>query len=241
LLAQLGDELETFEPHMRDVTLRAGQVLNEPGQAVRDVFFLQSGIVSHLVVFADGTEIECALVGREGAVGVFSALGLRDAFTRDVCHLQTQARCLSSLRLQEAIAHSETIHEVFDRYCACKASNAVRNGACNAVHPIEQRLCRWLLTCSDILEQTDIALPQDVFANMLGVQRTSVNPILQRLQGDGLVELGRSRVTLLNRDRLMARTCECYAAMKRIEAQNCGTAAALHLRSSSRNLPHAPA
>jgi hypothetical protein len=97
-------------------------------------------------------------------------------------------------------------------------SYAIRNGACNARHPVEQRLCRWLLTCSDVLEEPEIRLPQDVFAKMLGVQRTSVNPILQRLRADGLIELGRSRLILKDRAGLIGRTCECYAAM--VSAEN---------------------
>jgi hypothetical protein len=96
-------------------------------------------------------------------------------------------------------------------------SYAIRNGACNARHPVEQRLCRWLLTCSDVLEEPEIRLPQDVFAKMLGVQRTSVNPILQRLRADGLIELGRSRLILTDRTGLSGRACECYETMSSAE------------------------
>jgi hypothetical protein len=90
---------------------------------------------------------------------------------------------------------------------------AIRNGACNARHPIEQRLCRWLLLCCDVLGQDEIALPQDVFAKMLGVQRSSVSPILQKLRLLGLISLERARLRVLSRERLLARACECYAAM----------------------------
>jgi CRP-like cAMP-binding protein len=177
------------------------------------VYFLHSGVVSKLTVFEDGTEIECALVGREGAVGALSALGLVTAVTRDICHLQVNASVCDVARLQDAVRASPTIHAALDRYCAWKMSYAIRNGACNARHPVEQRLCRWLLTCSDVLEETEIRLPQDVFAKMLGVQRTSVNPILQRLRAEGLIELARSRLILRDRPGLMDRTCECYEAM----------------------------
>jgi len=212
-LASFGPDVELIRPHLREVTLAAGQVLCEPGDRIRKVYFLHSGVVSKLTVFEDGTEIECALVGREGAVGALSALGLQWAVTRDICHLRVQAHVCDAARLQDAARASETIHAALDRYCAWKMSYAIRNGACNARHPVEQRLCRWLLTCSDVLEEPEIRLPQDVFAKMLGVQRTSVNPILQRLRADGLIELGRSRLTLKDRQGLIARTCECYEAM----------------------------
>src|SRR5262249_54772008 len=152
----------------------------EPGEQIRNVYFLESGAVSKLTVFEDGTEIECALIGRDGVIGALSALNLRTALTRDVCHLSCKAWRMDAERLAEASRRSETIHDALDRYCAWKMSCAIRNGACNARHPIEQRLCRWLLLCCDVLGQDEIALPQDVFAKMLGVQRSSVSPILQK-------------------------------------------------------------
>ena len=212
-LASFGPDIELLRPHLREVTLAAGQVLCEPGDRIRKVYFLHSGVVSKLTVFEDGAEIECALVGREGAVGALSALGLRTAVTRDVCHMRVQAHVCDAARLHDAAQESKVIHDSLDRYCAWKMSYAIRGGACNARHPVEQRLCRWLLACSDVLEETEIRLPQDVFAKMLVVQRTSVNPILQRLRADGLIELGRSRLILKDRPGLIARTCECYEAM----------------------------
>ena len=213
-LAAFGPEIALIRPHLREVTLCAGQVLCEPGERIHNVYFLHDGVVSKLAVFEDGSEIECALVGREGAVGAMSALGLRTSVTRDVCHLHVRAQVIDAARLFEAARQSEVIHDALDRYCAWKMSYAIRSGACNARHPVEPRLCRWLLTCSDVLEENEIRLPQDVFAKMLGVQRTSVNPILQRLRQEGLIDLGRSRLILLDRGGLRERACECYDAMR---------------------------
>ena len=147
---------------------------------------------------------ECALIGREGAVGAASVLGLRRAVTRDVCHVEARASRLEARRLIEACSASPRIQEVIDQYMARKLCTAIRNGACNACHSVEQRLSRWLLTCSDVLESDEIALSQDVFAKMLGVQRTSVNPTLRALQAGGAVALARSRVAI--RDRSGAET-----------------------------------
>jgi CRP-like cAMP-binding protein len=216
-LASFGPDVEIIRPHLREVTLAAGQILCEPGERIHRVYFLNSGIVSKLTVFEDGAEIECAVVGREGAVGAMSALGLRTAVTRDVCHMRVTAQVCDVARLREAARASETIHAALDRYCAWKMSYAIRNGACNARHAVEQRLCRWLLTCSDVLEEPEIRLPQDVFAKMLGVQRTSVNPILQRLRAEGLIELSRSRLIVRDRAGLIDRACECYDAMASAE------------------------
>lgn len=216
-LSHFGQDLDLIAPRLRRVTLGAGQVLNEPGEPIRRVYFLEGGVASKLTVFQDGTEIESALIGRKGAVGAMAALGLRTAATRDICHMRVSALALDVAELAELVRRSEEIHGVLDRYCTLKTSHAIRSGACNACHPIGQRLCRWLLTCSDVLESRDIRLPQDLFAKMLGVQRTSVNPILRRLSAQGLIELGRARVTLLSRGGLEAQACECYHHIRELE------------------------
>lgn len=215
VLAAIGEDLDLVRPHLGEVTLKAGQVLCEPGEAIRYVWFLHSGAVSKLLIFEDGSEIECALVGREGAVGAAAVLGLRRAVTRDVCHVAARASRLETPRLIQACSASPRIQEVVEQYMARKLCAAMRNGACNARHSVEQRLSRWLLTCSDVLESDEIALPQDVFAKMLGVQRTSVNPTLRALQAAGAVALARSRVSIRDRGILSWHACECYQAMRR--------------------------
>ena len=213
-LASLGNELELIRPFLRESTLRPGQVLCEPGDTISTVYFLHDGLVSKLAVFEDGTEIECALIGRDGAIGATSAIGMRTAITRDVCHLTAHTACIDAAVLERAARGCERIHQAIDDYCAWKMSYIIRNGACNARHSVEQRLCRWLLTCSDVLERRQIDLRQDIFAKMLGVQRSSVNPILQRLQADGLIEIGRGRLIIMRRPALIDRACECYPAMR---------------------------
>jgi CRP-like cAMP-binding protein len=213
-LASLGDEVELIRPHLRESVLRPGQVLCEPGDAISTVYFLHEGLVSKLTVFEDGTEIECALIGRDGAIGATSAIGMKTAITRDVCHLRAVTSCIDAPLLERAARASERIHQAIDDYCAWKMSYIIHNGACNARHTVEQRLCRWLLTCSDVLERRQIDLRQDIFAKMLGVQRSSVNPILQRLQADGLIQIGRGRLILMQRAALIDRACECYPVMR---------------------------
>ena len=218
VLAAIGEDRDLIHPHLREVTLKAGQVLCEPGDPIRHVWFLHSGAVSKLIAFEDGSEIECALIGREGAVGAASVLGLRRSVTRDVCHVEARAWRIEAARLVDACSASPRMKEVIEQYMARKLCTAIRNGACNASHSVEQRLSRWLLTCSDVLASDEIALSQDVFAKMLGVQRTSVNPTLRALQAAGGVALSRSRVTIRDRAVLNRHACECYQAMRRDEA-----------------------
>lgn len=214
VLAAIGEDCDLVRPYLREVILKAGQVLCEPGEPIRHVWFLRSGAVSKLVTFKDGSEIECALIGREGAIGAASVLGQHEAVTRDVCHVQAHASRLETQQLLAACSAAPHIQEIIEQYMARKLCTAIRNGACNACHSVEQRLSRWLLTCSDVLESDEIALPQDVFAKMLGVQRTSVNPTLRALQAAGAVALARSRVVIRDRSILGARACECYQTIR---------------------------
>ena len=218
LLAAFGEDLAMVRPKLRPITLEAGHVLAEPGEPFHNAYFVQRGVVSKLIVFEDGSEIESALVGREGAIGVTSALGVRNAMTRDICHVEVRALAIDCRALAQAAHASERIRTAIESYSLWVTTCAVRNGACNARHAVEQRLCRWLLTCSDVLQEDEIRLPQEVFAKMLGVQRTSVNPILQRLRAAGLIDLSRSRLTLSDRPGLIRHACECYDAMRGVQA-----------------------
>jgi CRP-like cAMP-binding protein len=102
---------------------------------------------------------------------------------------------------------------------------ALRNGACNARHSVDQRLARWLLTCADAIGSEAIPVSQDALAKLLGVQRTSINPALQRLKAANLINLSRSRVLLQHRAGLEAKSCECYQALRLTEQQILGRSA----------------
>jgi len=214
LLKVMGRDIERLRPYFQEQLLHAGEVLCEQGEEVRFVYFLHNGVVSKLTTFSDGLEIEAALVGREGAVGATAAIGLPHSSTRDVCHMRSHATRVPAARLREACLASPHIHDVVVRYALWKLTSAIRNGACNACHSVQERLCRWLLSCCDVLETCEIALSQEVFAKMLGVQRSSINPILQELKAEGALGIGRSRITVLDTAVLLDWSCECYAAMR---------------------------
>jgi CRP-like cAMP-binding protein len=214
LLRALGRDVERLRPYFSEQVLLAGQVLCEPGEEVRFVYFLHDGVVSKLSAFSDGLEIESALIGREGAVGAIAAIGPPHSVTRDVCHLKAHATRVPVARLREACRAAPHMNDVVVRYALWKLSWAIRSGACNACHSVQNRLCRWLLNCCDVLESREIGLSQEVFAKMLGAQRSSISPILQELKADGALTIGRSRITVRDRAVLLDRACECYAALR---------------------------
>jgi hypothetical protein len=194
--------------------LRAEQVLNEPGEEVRNVYFLEEGLVSKFAVFGNGQEVEAVMLGREGALGGWAPPPWL-ALTRDVSLFEAQAWIMPRRRLEWACQHSPRIRLAMQDSCHRQAAYAIRVGACNALHGIEQRLSRWLLSCSALISRSEIALGQEVFAKVLGVQRSSINATLQRLQSDGCITLGRSRLTIVDGDGLKRRACECLSALDR--------------------------
>ncbi len=189
-------------------------MLNEPGDEIRNIYFLAGGVVSKFAVFDDGHEVECVLVGRNSAIGTLAALGFNTGLTRDVCIFDTQAWSLPRSRLVWACKTSPRIARAVAHSCRTQMTYAIRVGACNALHGVEQRLSRWLLSCCALLQAPEIALGQELLAKVLGVQRSSVNPMLQRFQADGLIALGRSRVTIVDAAGLRRRVCECFGALE---------------------------
>ena len=213
VLREFGPDLDLIRGDLVRTRLCAGQVLNEPEEEIRNVYFLAEGVVSKLGVFENGQEVECVLAGRDSAIGCLSAIGLTTALTRDVNIFDAQAWSIPSKRLGWACRQSPLIARAVTKCGQAQMRYAIRVGACSALHGIEQRLARWLLTCSSLLERPDLGLRQELFAKVLGAQRSSVSPMLQRFQSDGLIELGRLRLTIVDREGLKRRACECYAAL----------------------------
>jgi len=207
VLRAFGPDVELVRADLIRGRLEGGQVLNEPGEEIRNVFFPIEGVVSKFAVFESGQEVECVLTGRNSAVGAFAAMGVVSALTRDVSVMEADGLSLPRARLEWACRNSTLIASAVARCCEAQMTYAIRIGACNAVHGIEQRLSRWLLCCSSLLSRNDIHLRQEVFARVLGVQRSSINPMLQRFQSDGLIELGRSRLSIVDPAGLRRRAC----------------------------------
>jgi len=224
ILRDFGPDLDLIRNDLVATRIRAGQVLSEPGEEIRNVYFLAEGVVSKFTVFETGQEVECVLAGRNSAVGGLSALGFATALTRNISIFDAQAWSIPRQRLAWACRESPRIAGVVSRCGQEQMRYAIRVGACNALHGIEQRLSRWLLSCSSLLDRRDIGLAQELFAKVLGAQRSSINPMLQRFQADGLISLGRSRLTIIDREGLQRRACECYAALELHEPSRGGAA-----------------
>jgi CRP-like cAMP-binding protein len=202
-------------PHLRTVPLVQGQVLQEQETRVEQVYFPLSGVVSLISVMQGGEVVETATIGREGAVGAFGGLGPWNAFSRAVVRLPGTAAVMSVAHFQAAVGQSDRIRNLILRYKEALLAQVQQTAACNALHPLEARLARWLLQTLDRTEDPKLPLTQDFMAQMLAVRRTTVTLIAGQLQEAGLISYRRGLVVVLDRPRLEEAACECYRTIRR--------------------------
>ena len=208
-------ERSILEPMMSAVILNRGDVLFDAGEDVTQTYFPGPGVVATLVVtMSDGRAVEAATIGREGAVGGIVSAGNKPAFARAVVQIGGTALRMETLQLEAAKERSSAIRDLFSRYADTLLAQTMQSVACNALHPIDARLCRWLLTTHDRVDSDEIALTQEYLAEMLGVQRTTVSGVARVLQERGLIAYSRGRMVILDRPALEQCACECYAVVQ---------------------------
>lgn len=211
LLAALPrDHFELLVPHLATVSLVQGVALSEPGDEITDVFFPHDGMLSLLAVMRDGKAIETATVGCEGVVGAMAGLGLYKSMVRVVVQLPMTGCKITAAHFRKVVQKSDVIRDLCIDYNEVLLSQARVTAACNALHPIEARFCRWLLQSADRAGGDKIGLTQEFLAEMLGVRRTSVTEIASKIQAQGLISYSRGMITILDRKGLEKRSCECF-------------------------------
>lgn len=204
-----------IEPLMTSVLLNRGDVLFDAGEDVTHSYFPGPGVVASLVIdMADGRAVEAATIGREGAVGGIVSAGNKPAFARAVVQIGGLALRMDTAALEAAKERSSAIRDLFSRYADTLLAQTMQSVACNALHALDARLCRWLLTTHDRVDSDEISLTQEYLAEMLGVQRTTVSGVARHLQERGLIAYSRGRVVILDRNGLEACACDCYAAVQ---------------------------
>jgi len=216
LLASLAPEdLAALSQDLTAVTLEKGALLYEPGDEIDLIYFPHNAVVSLMTLMQSGEAIESATIGREGAVG-FSAGGFpRRSLSRIIVQVAGTASKIPAVRLRAVCQRSEGLRLLIDRHAEALFAHAIQSVACNALHSVEARFCRWLLCCHDRIDADRVGLTQEFLADMLGVQRTTVTVVARTLQAAGLIRYSRGVVDILDRAGLEAITCECYGAVRR--------------------------
>jgi CRP-like cAMP-binding protein len=171
-------------------------------------------MVSVVAVMRDGAMVETMAVGRAGVIGAMAALGSRRVSGRAVVQLPGAAARLPSAQFHAAVKQNEAIHDLVMRYNDLLIAQVQQSVACNALHPLEARLCRWLLQSHDCVGGDTVALTQELMGQMLGVRRTSVTLTARLLQADGMIRYRRGQIQIVDRAKLEETACECYAAVR---------------------------
>jgi CRP-like cAMP-binding protein len=202
-------------PHLQVVSLTQGKVLQEQEARVEQVYFPLSGVVSLISVMEGGDVVDTATVGREGAIGAFGGLGPWNAFSRAVVRLPGAAVVISVAHFQAAVGQSERIRNLILRYKEALLAQVQQTAACNALHPLEARLARWLLQTLDRADDPNLPLTQEFISQMLAVRRTTVTVVAGKLQQAGLIRYHRGRIEIIDRPKLEEAACECYGTIRR--------------------------
>ncbi len=214
LLASLPrDHFDRLLPHLSSVPLQQGVVLFEAGDEVDQIYFPHYGMLSLLAVLRDGKAIETATVGREGVVGAMAGLGLYKSLVRVVVQMPMACTRIAATHFRTVAARSDPVRNLCIRYNEVLLSQARVTAACNALHPIEARFCRWLLQSADRAASDTIGLTQEFLAEMLGVRRTSVTEVASKVQATGAITYSRGVIKILDRPALMRMSCECYETL----------------------------
>ena len=216
LLAALpAADYERLLPHLELVPLPLGWAVYESGDAQGYVYFPTNSIVSLLYVMEDGSSAEIAVVGHEGVVGIALFMGGETTPSRAVVQSAGYGYRLRASVLKTEFGQAGELQHLLLRYTQALITQMAQTAVCNRHHALEQQLCRWLLLSLDRLPSSELVMTQQLIANMLGVRREGVTEAAGHLQAAGLIHYSRGKITVLDRPKLEAQVCECYAVVKR--------------------------
>jgi hypothetical protein len=203
-------------PHLAHEPAEPGSLLYSPGDDVDTVHFpCGPSLASFMVPNEDGRDVETILVGREGAVGGIVSQGYLPAYTRIMVKFGGPFVRLHVRKLETAKIKSATLRNVFARYADCMLAQIFQSTACNAIHTIEQRTAKWIISA---MERTDgngvVPLTHEQLATMLGVGRSYTSRVIQTFKAEGVLETRRGSILIHNREALRIRACLCNESVK---------------------------
>lgn len=216
LLSALPDDVaRRLGAQLQPIDLPLGTVLCEPGAIPGYLYFPVDAVVSLLCALESGACAETAVVGNEGAVGVALFLGGGSTPSRAVVQVAGSALRLPGTALRAEFGRHGALMRVLLRYTQALLAQTAQTALCNRHHTIDQQLCRWLLLSLDRLPDDSLSMTQELIANMLGVRREGVSEAAGKLQRLAVIEYRRGQITVRDRGRLQALSCECYAVVRR--------------------------
>jgi CRP-like cAMP-binding protein len=216
LLASLCRELyEKLTPHLKQVSLQRGTILHHPGETIEDLYFPIDCLLSITITMRDGSTVETGMVGNREVCGVNAFMGGRETTqTEYIVQIAGSAIKIPAQPLQEEFDRNKKLRDLLLPYIQAMIAHISQTTACNRLHPIEQRLARWLLEAQDRIDSDELKLTQEFLGDMLGVRRAGVTQAAQKLQENGLIRYSRGHVQILELQGLEAASCECFSTVR---------------------------
>jgi CRP-like cAMP-binding protein len=214
LLALPSRDLRNLMSHLEHFPCGREQILVEAGSPLDHVFFPDSGVISALAVYSDGSTIEMATIGREGCAGVKAVFGTSMSTARYLVQIPGSATKMSRAAFTRAVRQMPSFRNLVYAYVQAFIEQILVSGGCNGAHGLKERLARWLLVMRDRSDEDTLPITQDLLAEMLGVQRPTITNAVGELERKGLIKRGRKEITILNRRGLIKASCECYQLLR---------------------------
>jgi CRP-like cAMP-binding protein len=214
LLALPSRNLKRLMPELEHIRCQREQVLMDADSSLDHVFFPDSGVVSVIAVYADGSVIEMATVGREGCTGMQAFFGAKTSSVRLLVQMPGSAAKMSRAAFARAMASMPSFRHLMSAYVHAFLEQVLVSGACNGAHSLKERLARWLLMMHDRSDDDALAITQSLLAEMLGVQRPTITHAVRELERAGVIEHGRQHIRIVDRQGLIRASCECYQLVR---------------------------
>lgn len=207
-------EYKRLLPQLESVTLQLMDVLYESGEPIKYIYFPNEGLISLLVIMEEGTPREVGLIGHEGMLGVAVVLGMNATPTRALVQMPGSAMRMKANALRVELKRGGAMQNMLQRYSHALFTQVAQSAACTGSHEVGKRLSRWLVMTHDRAPGDEFAMKHEFMAMMLGVTRAVVTRAAGKLQREEMISYTRGQVTILDRRRLEATACECYAVVK---------------------------
>lgn len=215
LLAALPEEeYNRLLPYLELIPLEFKKILYDVNQPIESVYFPLTGVISLLTIMEDDTIAEVGTVGNEGFVGLPIFLGAEQIPGQALSQVPGEAMQMKAQDFKREVKHDTVLFNLLQRYTQALFNQIAQTAACNRLHRIEERFCRWMLMTQDRVQSDQFPLTQEFLSQMLGVRRASVNEVATKIQQAGLIQYQRGKMTILNREGLEASSCECYRIIK---------------------------
>ena len=216
LLAALPREVyKRIENKMEQVNLLSGEILNRPGEAIEEVYFPLTCLISVTITMMDGSTVEAGVVGSREMVGINAFMGGQEMTqTQYIIQVPGNAVKMKANLLLHEFDTNKLLRDVMLKYTQAYIAQISQNVACNRTHTIEKRMARWLLESSDRLYSDELSLSHEFLSHMLGVRRSGITETTHLLEKKGLIQCSRKKIKTVDRHGLEEASCECYGVIK---------------------------